>query len=309
MTKCLYIGDTSEQTLVQAQQVYPAAQLVDQTNFKQVLDQSQGEFFSALGDLEFNQLKRLALSCQQVTLLTDLPWADAAAQTQTKILCNHLSHFCSVQGFSLPRTPNFSTVTVNRQHATPTVWTFGCSHTAGVGLVDPDSETYGAKLAARLSMPWQNVAQSGSSLWWSLDHLVQADVRSGDIVVWGTTAAERTRIARSFESVDEVMVGNLNPKLLEYFTDEQLYFNHFNLINIGVEYLRRRQINFALLSLIPNTKFLDIVETQLSRYREWCPVPGWYSFDLGTDGMHSGPLGHEYVANQLYDHVHLLRYV
>lgn len=309
MTKCLIIGDTSEHTLTQAQRLYASACLVNQTNFNQVIACRSGEFFSALGDLDFDQLKHLALSCDYVVLLNELPWIDARAYDQTKILCNHLSHFCTVQGFDPVAPPRFTTQSVVRQYSEPTIWSVGCSHTAGVGLVNPMTEVYGARFAQLVNMPWQNIAESGTSVWWSLDHILHADIDRDDIVVWGTTAAERTRIARSFESVDETMIGYLSPNMLNYFTDEQMYFNHFNMINLGVEYLRRRGIKFVLLSLIPNTNFLDIIESRLSSYQEWCPVPKWYSFDLGTDGMHSGPLGHEYVAKQIYNHVQLLGYV
>lgn len=306
--KILVIGDTSPSLAVWTEQQHGPCRLLDQNNYAECCDQN-GVWYTALGDLEFDQIKSVALSSDRVQFVGGLEWKDPVALEMTLILCNHLRHFRKIEGLD-PHVCNlYLTKPVERAHAEPQVWSFGCSTTAGVGLDNPESECYGRLVADRLSMPWQNVAQRGSSVRWALTHLMQADIRPGDLVIWGTTTAERIRRARSYDEIENTQLVHCEKLEVQYHNDYQVYFDHIDYINTGIRYLRSRQIQFVFIGLIFPTPYWRRMELDFSSHPEWCPVLDWHDIDRGNDNKHIGPLGHKNLARRIYDHVQLLGYV
>jgi len=186
------------------------------------------------------------------------------------------------------------------------LWTFGCSHTLGAGLANPEIEVYGKLLADRLGMRWQNIAQGGSSTKWSLAHLLQAKIESNDIVVWATTSAERVRIATNV--VRDYLLVDTGRAAVEYYTDNQIVFEHLDCVNTGVKYLRAAKTKFVLLDLLKHSPYFDQLELEFSNHIEWCPTPDWYNYDIGNDGVHIGPIGQQKLAERIYNHIQLLEY-
>lgn len=300
----LLIGDTSSQLADYADKIFGGGQLIDNSNF---LSTTNSVYFTALGDLTFDQIKILALAARQVYFIEDLPWSDKEALVSTYILCNHLSQFITVHGVNKQSVERFLTVPVTRDYTEPTMWTFGCSHTKGVGLDFPEQQVYGKLLADKLGMKWQNIARDGSSTRWSLAHLLNADIQTNDVVIWATTSIERIRIAS--DSINELLLSSGgNKAAVMYYNDKQLVFDHLDYINTGVRYLQRSGINFILLSLLSNNACRTQIELHCSHYKEWCPVENWTQHDKGNDNLHIGPIGHITLAERIYNHVQLLEY-
>jgi hypothetical protein len=306
--KILVIGDTSEQLSTWTQLNFGKGTLVNSCNLNTALSTS-GIYYTGLGDLLFDEISKLSLVCDKIVLCPNLPWKDTVARSKTMILCNYLSNFCEIQNWSQKTEHKFLTKSVSRQYVTPTLWTFGCSHTVGVGLNNPNHECYGKLLADQLCMPWQNISQGASSTAWSLNHLIHADIHTNDIVVWATTSAERYQRADTLDHVVEEQLRNPTKNIFEHFTDDQILFNHINLINHGVKFLRKSNIKFIILLLQAPHQYYDTVEFHCSHFKEWCPTMTWNDHDRAADGVHVGPLGHQVLAKYLYDHIQLLKYV
>jgi hypothetical protein len=299
----LAVGDTSKQLATWTINKFGSGQLVDSSNYNSLVD---AVYFTALGDLNFDQIKSLALSAEEVYFVADLPWNDQAALTSTQILCNHISQFKTVIGFTKKDSNLFLTVPVARNYNNPTLWTFGCSHTEGTGLYCPEKEVYGKLLADKLGMPWQNVAKCSTSTRWSLAHLLQAELKPNDIVIWGTTGPERLRVAEN--SIKDKLLKDASRSAVEYYTDEQIVFEHLDFVNSGVKYLQATNIKFILLGLFGPAPYFQKLELEFSGHKEWCPALDWMEHDRGNDGIHMGPIGHTKLANRIYNHIQLLEY-
>jgi hypothetical protein len=303
MPKILVIGDTSEYTKNYANSISASAELVGDHNFSEVVALPGGVFFSALGDLDFGNLKLLALTCDEIKIPDNL--LGSIDNTLTSTLINHLSHFKPILPWARPLPGTQTTVDTARQYSEPTLWTFGCSHTAGIGLDNPAVECYGHLLAEQLNMPWQNVSKPGSSTMWSLTHLLNADIRPDDVVVWATTSPDRDRVAQD-NKVIELRMQNMSRDMMGYLTDEQIAFRHVFNVNCGVQYLRALETNFIFFSLLPESNYNHYFETQFSLYKEWCPTIDWF-LDIGNDQAHSGPKTHQHLANLAHSHLKLLK--
>ena len=299
----LVIGDTSEQLAAWTIDKFGSGQLANDSNYNSLAD---AVYFTALGDLSFDQIKTLALSSDEIYFADDLPWLDNSALVKTNILCNHVAQFKPIIGFDKNSAELFLTVPVSRKYDKPTVWTIGCSHTKGIGLYHPNTEVYGKLLSDRLGMKWQNIAKSGTSTKWSLSHLMQAEIRSTDIVVWATTSAERIRVATKI--VKDVLLAQANKEAVQYYTDEQILFEHLDYVNLGIKYLRDTNKKFVVVGLLSPSCYFNQIELNFSNYKEWCPTLDWNTHDFGHDNLHMGPIGHRKLAERIYNHIQLLEY-
>lgn len=307
----LVIGNTDISTYNESVKKYKNSILLHSENFNSI-DLSTNEnvvYHSALGDLTFEQLYSLALKVDVVEYLNCLDWHNPAGLIQTETLCNYISHVRPVIGWTQKITTQCLTQDISRLSDGPMLWTFGCSHTAGDGLNNPDIEVYGALLSKRLNLPWKNIAKSGSSTKWGLIHLAAAEIRPHDIVIWATTSAERYQHGISFSQIQETQLAHASREAILFYTDPQIYWDHINTINIGVSHLRSIQSKFILLSIVNQNKLTAILEAQMSHYREWCYIPDFNQHDLGTDNIHVGPKGHINLAQRIENHLKLLNYV
>jgi len=305
----LLIGNTSSETYVRSKRTYPNAQLLSYTNFSEFFTESSNVYFTALGDLNFDQIVQAALQAVTVEYLNDLVWNDNCAFIQTEILCNHISQFRPIVGKKCHDIRSYITADISRIGNQPMLWTFGCSHTKGVGLINPNLEVYGSILSSKIELPWKNVAQEGASTKWSLMHLLAADIQPHDIVVWATTSPYRYRHGIDFVQTKEITLNAAGLDAINFYSDAQIYWDHLDTIISGVAYLRALNARFVLMSLMPQTLHRQPLELQLSTCREWCPILDFYSYDLGTDNIHIGPKGHINLAQRIENHLKLLNYV
>ena len=95
--KILVIGDTSELLSLKTQKKYGSGCLLNDSNYQDCFD-SEGVWYTALGDLEFDQIKLAALRCDHVEFMQGLEWHDMLALNATLVLCNHINHFNTVHG-------------------------------------------------------------------------------------------------------------------------------------------------------------------------------------------------------------------
>ena len=306
----LVVGDTSLATRNITVLRHGRGQLLDSTNFFLADFDVPGVYFTALGDLGFDEIVDAAMQADSVEFLFDeLAWPDQGARYQTEILCNFLSHHRHIIGYSRPNINQYLSRTVTRTTDDPMIWTFGCSTTLGTGLHNPEQQVYGSLLSQRLNRAWCNVAQNGASTKWSLAHIMAANIQPQDLVIWASTSAERCRRAVNFDVTEEMLLSNADRSAVEYYNDYQIYWDHLDTIVTGVSYLRALKSQFVFINLLHLSPYIQLLEKQFSRCREWCPVHDWNRYDRGKDGIHIGPNGHINLANRIENHIKLLNYV
>lgn len=180
----------------------------------------------------------------------------------------------------------------------PTLWIFGCSHSYGTGL-DSEDHRYGSILSTSLNMPLKMIAKPGGSMNYSLRHIVNSCFKPNDLIIWQIINPARLSYFDG-KKVNEILLSNSkNRTIIDFFTDEQIYFDHFNYINLGVQYLRARNCNFILTSLDHNDyNYLD----EYKNYPEYVFIKD-FVIDWGSDNLHFGKLSHKNLALSLLDHI------
>jgi uncharacterized protein (DUF2164 family) len=250
------------------------------------------EYHTSLGDLTAEDIISIISKFDSINYYNN-GFTDDEISINTKILLNFIKNFKPISNFSAENIKDF---TSNREiYIRPeesVLWVFGCSHSHGTGLKDFEL-SFGKILAQNLSLPPKIISQPGSSLGWSLRHLINADIRSSDIVVWQITTPPRISIYDGNKVKEIMLANNKNQHLLEIFNNEQIYFTQLSLLQYGVKYLREKNVKFVLTSI--ETKFDTMLKYEYSKYPEYCYSPDFY-IDLGSDGIHAGPLSHKKLA-------------
>jgi hypothetical protein len=221
---------------------------------------------------------------------------------ETVVLLNYLSWSKNVTNFSVDLPISFADPIVNNRPTGPALWVFGCSHSHGVGLL-PDEKRFGEIVAESLNLPLMLISKPGSSLNWSTRNLVASDIKIGDVVIWQLTTPHRVSQYNGVETTEIMLARSTDRCLLEIFDDDQVFFNHINLLNFGVRYLRSIGVKFVIVSLLPKLEnFFYEYLVEYSKYPEYCYTPDC-QLDLGTDRVHVGPLSHQALAQRLLDHI------
>ena len=180
-----------------------------------------------------------------------------------------------------------------------TLWVFGCSHSYGTGLSD-ENQRYGNILSKELNMPLRMIARPGGSMNYSLRHIVNSCIKPTDLVIWQFINPGRLSYFNG-KHVEEIVLSNSkNRSIIDFFSDPQIYFNHFNYINIGVRYLRALKCDFILTSVdhIYDYNYID----EYKNYPEYIFIKD-FAVDLGDDNLHFGQLSHKNLALSLLNHI------
>jgi hypothetical protein len=191
------------------------------------------------------------------------------------------------------------------------LWVAGCSVTAGSGV--HASQRYGSLLAKELNLPIVLLAKPGASIFWAADNLLTADIREGDIVVWGLTTMSRVDITSNFklESVpvsDYVRIAkNKQYWLLDYFDSQsQAVFCQRTILQV-INYCRKIKAKLIIANIL-DSAWGPLVFGDEQNYIDLL-VP--FNFDtcrldyadFGTDNEHPGPKQHELYATQILNFI------
>jgi hypothetical protein len=197
----------------------------------------------------------------------------------------------------------FTFLNITTREDKPTLWVFGCSHSYGKGL-NPDEKSYGVLLAKMLNMPLKLVAWPGSSTNFSLRHIVNADIRENDIVIWQLTTAERFSYKENNRLFEIILPEHPEKRFVDFFTDEQLHFQQLSLLNIGCMYLRAKKVKFVITSIISDATPAEPLIQAYIKYPEYCSTFDC-NVDKGNDNLHVGPLSHQKTSQSIFNHLQL----
>lgn len=262
----------------------------------QPLDKS--EYHTSLWDLSAEDIISVCHIFDEVELVDQDFDYSSSLWMETKSLLNYLSHSVTVKNFNRESPKNFTEFNSNANGTAERLWVFGCSHSHGAGL-DHEDEKFGNIISARLGIPVTFVTRPGSSLQWSLRHLINTKFGPKDIVIWQLTTPDRVTLYHN--NTNEVMLSrSTNRELISVFDDQQIFFHHCSLLNYGTQYLRATNTNFVLTSILDQQKLFYEYIDEYTRYPEYCYIPN-PKLDIGNDGKHLGPLSHQLIANRILD--------
>lgn len=260
------------------------------------------EYHTSLGDVSSADIIKISRNFSTINFVDKKFNKSSDIYKETVVLLNYLSWSKNITNFTVDLPISFADPVVNKHPDESTLWVFGCSHSHGVGLL-PGEKKFGEIVAASTNLPLMLVSKPGSSLNWSTRNLVAADIKSTDLVIWQLTTPHRISQYDGVVAKEIMLARSTDRCLLEVFDDDQVFFNHINLLNFGVRYLRSIGVKFIIVSILPKLEnlFYDYL-VEYSKYSEYCYTPGC-QLDLGTDQVHSGPLSHKALAQRLLDHI------
>ncbi len=265
----------------------------------------KSRYHTSVGDMSAADIISISELFDKVELIDQGFDYDSPTWFETKILLNHLSHRRPVENFTRQPPETFvleSNVRSTTEHRK--LWVFGCSHSHGVGLKLPE-QRFGRIVSQQLNLHSIFVTQPGSSLQWSLRHLVNSNISNKDVVIWQITAPQRLTLYNGNATEELRLAVAKNKCLLEVFNDQQIFFHHCSLLNYGVNYLRAKKAKFVLVSILNQQQLFYRYLDEYTKYPEYCYTPD-SCLDLGTDRLHLGPLSHKAIAHRILDHIQLL---
>jgi hypothetical protein len=259
-------------------------------------DLSGSEYHTSLGDLSAEQILTVANLFDTINFVPDKFDRQSNVYKQTVLLLQSLSHKKSISNFTMLPPKTFLSLNVSESAE---MWVFGCSYSYGVGLKE-NNQCYSRILSEQLSLRLQSIARPGSSISWSLRHLLQANIKPTDVVVWQITTPERYTLGIDYNNVTEaVLKNNNNRSAVDFYSDPQLFYNHINCLNIGLRHLRTLGVKFAITSLDSSSELNHQCLLEYTKHPEYCYMPD-ILVDLGSDNIHYGPETHKRVAEKLY---------
>jgi len=263
------------------------------------------EYHTSLGDMTALDIIKVSRNFSTINFVKEKFDQSSDIYKETVILLTHLSSFVHVTNFAADPYISFTDIEVKSRADTPTLWVFGCSHSYGYGLNKLTEKNFGKILSESTNLPLRLVAKGGSSVNWSLRHIVEADIQPSDLVVWQITTPCRISCYDGDTAKDVILPTTKNRHLLEVFDDDQQFFNQINFLNFGVQYLRRIGVKFVITSILREDSLMYDYLNEYSKYPEYCYTPNC-DIDLGFDKVHAGPLSHRAIAQRILDHVQLL---
>lgn len=259
------------------------------------------ECHTSLGDLTSKEIITISHNFDTINFVPNGFDLTSSIYNETVILLNVLQHTKSVTGYRFNNPNTFLSVDVDSRPTDPVLWVFGCSHSHGIGL-KPTEKNFGQIISQELNLPLKQITKPGSSLNWSFRHLINANIKPTDLVIWQITVLHRISVFDG-TTVNEVMLSQVkNKAMLEVYSEHQVFFNHLTKLAAGIRYLRSTGAQFLFLDITQNNQYFYDYLIEYSKYPEYCYQP-FIRQDVGTDGVHVGPLSHKAIACDILSRV------
>ena len=261
---------------------------------------SSAEYHTSLGDLTAIEIISIVNKFDHVNFVDNQFTPGDDIYEDTVALLTYINQNKRITNFSNKECQAFiENKEIYTRPDEPVLWVFGCSHSYGIGL-RPNEKRYAELVAEGMGLPLKLIACPGGSMHWTLRHIVNAAIEPRDFVIWQIINPARTSYFNG-KHVEEICFSHTkNRHLLEVYTDEQIYFTHLSIINVGVRYLRAISSRFMLISLDHINDYQFSVE--YTKYPEYYHCSN-FAVDLGTDNLHYGPLSNKRLAITLLNHI------
>lgn len=264
------------------------------------------QYHTSLGDLSSNDIIFLANQFDEINFVSNGFDLKSDIFKETIILLNFLSHRKKITNFKIAEKINFATLTTHNNLEDKKLWVYGCSHSHGVGL-DHEDFRYSNIIAKDLKLPLVSITKPGSSIEWSLCQIINSDIRPDDIVIWQITTPERVTLCESYngQTRNWILKDCPNQFAVMFYDDLQLFYKHISCLNLGIQFLKSKNIKFILTSLDNFGELFYRCINEYSKHKEYCFIPDTYK-DFGNDNIHAGPRSHNYLSECIINHYRLL---
>ena len=189
----LLIGSNDSMLATIAQLMTKNSRLLTNENYQNLTDDFTGTVYTSLADLSRERIIETAQKAVAVHYFPSEVWTSIEHLEHTEELLVDLvkTHKLKVKNFSPKIDPTNSLAQADQRiQDSPQLWVVGCSFAHGFGLLSDDCR-YINLISKKFHIPYSDLTSPGSSISWAADQILRADIRSGDIVVWGLTGTNR----------------------------------------------------------------------------------------------------------------------
>ena len=189
----------------------------------------------------------------------------------------------------------------------PVLWVAGCSVSSAVG-VEPN-ERWGHYVSNYFNLPEVNIAKGGTSITFAADQILRSDIRRGDRVIWGLTSVARVDFVSSEGAYVSCGITQAKERnvfdlyTIDYFDSPTQHIQYTKAVKQVVNFCQKIGADLVLANMLCDSKPVVDYLKQLPNYVSCSDELGLYSesdfIDLGTDGMHPGPLQHKDFAEEI----------
>ena len=305
----MYVGDVTSYLSQIAQDTDINASLITGSNY---LNLNPGTYYTSIGDLD--NLTQFGDILRQADSIIYAPPPDGWVHNTTKEWTeDYLTVFAdkkNIQGFQVNIPADRATMlnqVDTRKTDDPQLWIAGCSMSHGVGV--ENHQRYGQLLAKQLNLSVSFLTLSSTSLTWSADQLLRADIRNGDTVVWGLTQVERFPYWKNNHLTHVTSYTYVqNPKFkkivdISFLDSQQLVYQAVTEIHQVINFCNKVGAKLILAQLLGREleKYLhdkfNYIMLCWQHGRNWADR----FLDYGTDNQHPGPIMHQYYANEIFN--------
>lgn len=308
MTINLFVGDNNFDLAHTAQKTDPLAFLIDFNNYKKFLKTDYVEnitVYTSFSDLPkitptdavfFEVLKK----ADNIFYCPPLTWSDYSVdfnwhsnQVITEYFLYHINLIKNnVQGLDLILGQNsgYLNLVNPRQVEEKQLWVAGCSISHGDSV--SKDEKFGTLISNKLGLPVSYLTKCGSSIEWAKDQILRSDIRKNDIVIWGLTQE-----VRAPKASNKTLNIEYDPNIL---LDETSLYRAVTSVHQVVNFCKKISVQLVLLPIICS-EHLQLLIHNLDNYYQ-LPYQT-KNLDFGTDGIHPGPLQHQFWADAICKHL------
>jgi hypothetical protein len=189
----------------------------------------------------------------------------------------------------------------------PVLWTSGCSFTSGASI--PAIYRFGRLVADALGRQEACLARPSASIFWAADQILRADLKSGDIVVWGLTNVPRVEIAKQWKLHPVSIKKYLNIDRLQqywnldWFGSSTQTLMTFHYIDQVQNFCKKIGVELYIVNLL-DTDWMSVYTAKYANYIDLLQHSkiknGTVSFiDYGRDNQHPGIAQHQQWADEI----------
>ena len=201
------------------------------------------------------------------------------------------------------------TLIESRKAAGKQLWVAGCSISMGMGV--EEQERYGNIISEKTNLPVSFLTARGGSIEWAAQQIISADIKPGDVVLWGLTSWPRLTYYINGE-VDHMTPDSTPRSLSKLLYDENRLYVALNNIKIVNSMCERLNLNLIMGCMLAD---LELTNNVL-HYKNVIPMSGAISsgdndimLDVGDDGIHPGKLTHEWYADRFLKAMETLKFI
>lgn len=311
----LFVGDNTEYLSHHANQ-HGESNLVTLKNYKQIIQKSKTQdivahsSFSDMGKVTKSEspFYTLLWSADEIEYVPPSgKWSDHSDQYQLHSMQRITEYYLydinriknNVKGLNLnhwTKDLKYLQLADCRKSNNKNLWISGCSISHGIGVTA--DQRYGQLIANALDLPVSFLTKGGTSIEWAADQLLRSDIRSNDIVIWGLTSEYRATEWKNNE-VTNINAYNFDVSesgSLAVLSEENRLYKSLIAVNQVENFCCKIGAKLILFPIIASESLRLHLSSNLC-YTENPYQIGYV--DIGSDGIHPGPLQHQLWSDYL----------